>query len=561
MRYVVTAIQNGESSKRIKKYLSICPEKKVRKKINTEVDGFPPVFYAAQTNDESMIRLIASYGDNVDAWYGPTKIPLLAYIIVNAEETQANTTTALTTLLSLGSTADAFPKAFYYPYNVDLPASGPIDAKLTELNDENKRWCLSGKMRSRLAQALNLTQRYFLDKSTRISKPTVCEQQVAKLSESEGLFGIPYFLIGRTPASALLKDALLCNIMEETTDPLVVVFAGPSGHGKTELARRLGHLLSLDMEVIDCTSMVLAYELWGCVWPLEGWKTGSPLNNFLARNSGKRSIVFLDEFEKCSKAIHNTLLVPFDEGNIPARLSFALVHLLLETLTDQATQANVETNAVKLRLTLRRRFGSLQPMHLTKPLRNSVKRIPISWKRRSKEIECISSQRCRKRSATILKRDLGYVYDLKSNQRYNLLTIIAKAPITGRISSFIPFLPFAQGEQVVAAHKCVLQFAADIKGPVKLNPGADQRLLGDIRLYLQNDVSICQNVSAKSYKPTLGVRSLITATRSKVKWPLMTEILKSNKEIEEDKPQRNFVLELKERTLVATEKKRSDGAE
>lgn len=90
-----------------------------------------------------------------------------------------------------------------------------------------------------------------------------------------------------------------------------------------------------------------------------------------------------------------------------------------------------------------------------------------------------------------------------------------------------------------------MQFAADIKGPVKLNPGADQRLLGDIRLYLQNDVSICQNVSAKSYKPTLGVRSLITATRSKVKWPLMTEILKSNKEIEEDKPQRNFVLELK----------------
>lgn len=95
----------------------------------------------------------------------------------------------------------------------------------------------------------------------------------------------------------------------------------------------------------------------------------------------------------------------------------------------------------------------------------------------------------------------------------------------------------------------MLQLAADIKGPVKLLPGADQRLLGDIRLYLRNDASIRQHISAKSYKPTLGVRSLITATRSKVKWPLM-------KKIEEDEPQRNFVLELKEGILVVTEKKK-----
>jgi hypothetical protein len=36
--------------------------------------------------------------------------------------------------------------------------------------------------------------------------------------------------------------------------PLVLVFAGPSGHGKTELARQLGHLLSLELEVVDCTN-------------------------------------------------------------------------------------------------------------------------------------------------------------------------------------------------------------------------------------------------------------------------------------------------------------------
>lgn len=96
--------------------------------------------------------------------------------------------------------------------------------------------------------------------------------------------------------------------------PLVLMFAGPSGHGKTEIARSLGDLIATDMRTIDCTTFSTETELFGPRPPYERYGEGSSLNNFLARNSQRRSIVFMDEFEKTKKEIHHTLLIPFDQG-------------------------------------------------------------------------------------------------------------------------------------------------------------------------------------------------------------------------------------------------------
>ena len=56
---------------------------------------------------------------------------------------------------------------------------------------------------------------------------------------------------------------------------------GPSGHGKTELAKRMGELLSSEMECIDCTEMLHETDLFGPKKPYLGYELGSPLNNFL----------------------------------------------------------------------------------------------------------------------------------------------------------------------------------------------------------------------------------------------------------------------------------------
>jgi ATP-dependent Clp protease ATP-binding subunit ClpA len=73
------------------------------------------------------------------------------------------------------------------------------------------------------------------------------------------------------------------------------------------------------MECVDCTEMKHETDLFGAKRPYIGYDVGSPLNNFLARLHGKRSIVFLDEFEKTTPEVQNSLLVPFDEGKSETR--------------------------------------------------------------------------------------------------------------------------------------------------------------------------------------------------------------------------------------------------
>ena len=77
----------------------------------------------------------------------------------------------------------------------------------------------------------------------------------------------------------------------------------------------MGELLSLSLECVDCTELKHETDLFGPKKPYIGYDQGSPLNNFLTKFSGQRSIVFLDEFEKTTKEVHNSLLIPFEEGN------------------------------------------------------------------------------------------------------------------------------------------------------------------------------------------------------------------------------------------------------
>lgn len=76
----------------------------------------------------------------------------------------------------------------------------------------------------------------------------------------------------------------------------------------------LGSLLGVDMESVDCTVMNSETDLFGGRAPYQNWQQGSNVNNFLCTNDKKRSIVFMDEFEKTNEQIHNALLIPFQEG-------------------------------------------------------------------------------------------------------------------------------------------------------------------------------------------------------------------------------------------------------
>ena len=138
--------------------------------------------------------------------------------------------------------------------------------------------------------------------------------QVGKLHGIMALIQAPYYLIGQEFAAAEASERLIHHIAIGKERLLVMVFAGPSGHGKTELALDMKVLLSVKHVVVDRTEVRHETDLFGPNAPYHGYEKGSPLNNHLCRESGRRNIVFPDEFEQFTRELWAALLSVVEGG-------------------------------------------------------------------------------------------------------------------------------------------------------------------------------------------------------------------------------------------------------
>jgi ATP-dependent Clp protease ATP-binding subunit ClpA len=127
---------------------------------------------------------------------------------------------------------------------------------------------------------------------------------------------LPYRIIGQLPVLNNLQEKVLNHIASNTDspDPLVMVFAGPPGHSKTELAKQLGDLLRVETKTIVCSQMKSDMELLGSKQGFHRSQEGSILNNHLSQFTSSCSVVFLDEFDKTSLEICGALLTVMSEG-------------------------------------------------------------------------------------------------------------------------------------------------------------------------------------------------------------------------------------------------------
>lgn len=301
---LIRAIMQPLSTSQIARYLSNWDKFDVYDKINTKYHDFPPLFYASQTHDCKLVRLLIEMGARHDVC-GRDAIPLLPWIILDDHPQSSQ---VVGTLLSLGSNANTIPPDMYEDI-MRIPEAGAADGIPSE-----SAWC-TPSLRVELARHMNLSHRYLLNLASKRKAPSPRKLQTARHLKISGLFGIQYFVVGQEIAIEIVCSSVISHLCMKSSPPLVIAFVGSPGHGKTQLALQMGELLSADIIVINCTEIRYATELLG---------PEAPLNKHLAYAHGERTVVFLDEFDKTTEEVRQSLLILFDQGTPCRSFSYCL---------------------------------------------------------------------------------------------------------------------------------------------------------------------------------------------------------------------------------------------
>lgn len=217
--------------------------------------SFPILYFAVERNSQEILSMLCEAGRDASQKYRPSDlatapIPLLAYTVTRAENDMSDTTDSLVALIAKGADFKDVPKDMWHDY-LKAPLkdkADPIDAASAP-----DRWCTQ-EVREALCRNLTLLQRYILWKAERITKPSIGEKQSAKEHEIMPLFEAPYNFIGQQQVTRQVIDCVRLHYDFGKDKPLVLLFTGPSGHGKTQLAEDMNRLLSLDIFTVDCTS-------------------------------------------------------------------------------------------------------------------------------------------------------------------------------------------------------------------------------------------------------------------------------------------------------------------
>ncbi|RYP92608.1 hypothetical protein DL770_001250 [Monosporascus sp. CRB-9-2] len=502
LRELLAAIQAGLfDADSVRNYLSHYSKESLDMNLNAEIDGYPAMFYVISTGNISIIREWVKHGGDPNATWGPNAFPLIAFSILKGGRTMNQASRILETLLRFGAEPRAIPKAFYDPFCRDLPEDGPTKEELHDLDDDNKRW-FSADVGAHLAKSLSLSQRYNLYRSSKVKPHSGREKELLARQAAEEVLGLHQMIVAQSVATRWLKKKLLVYLALQKERPLILVFAGPSGHGKTELARRFRDLMSLELHEVDCTIFKQDNELFGPRAPYSGYEEGSPLNNFLVRKAGYRCIVFMDEFEKTSKDIHNTLLLPFQGGRYEDRRNGKIIDssktiwILATNKLDDSIHAFCGANKQIL-------FES--------------------------EDEEAQDKLVGKLCRQLRKEFIGHF----------------GAPLGGRITEILPFLVFAPQEAAVIVHKALMDLETAVSRRVRLALNREEDVyVGNISIRIKNDATVCSIIARDEYEKETGARSIAQAVERIVQDPLISQYLENGDRFEENQPIADFIVDV-----------------
>ncbi|KAI0306690.1 P-loop containing nucleoside triphosphate hydrolase protein [Multifurca ochricompacta] len=163
-------------------------------------------------------------------------------------------------------------------------------------------------------EAMDPATRYFISRAD--APQTRHLSTLLQKSLFRPLGGVRYDIVGQDQVFEQLFTVLNLHSRTLSVSPLVILLCGPSGHGKSFLARRFGPLLGVPTHTVNVTTLRSTHDLWDSysMSPYEEITTRT-LAQFLLENEGKRCVVVLDEIEKVEEPkVLYSLLMPWELG-------------------------------------------------------------------------------------------------------------------------------------------------------------------------------------------------------------------------------------------------------
>lgn len=416
--------------------------------------SFPILYFAAERNSSELLRVLHRAGADLNQCAQPSGLPLIAYAVLSAEYELSDTTDTVISLLTLGAKPTDIPKDMW-----ENPLKAPTrDAAPAITQNWDLYWC-TAEIRVALCENLNLMQRYALRKAEFLKPPEPRMLQVAEAHDLLPLFETPYHIIGQQLATRQVTESIISHYLFDTETPLVLLLTGPSGHGKTELAKQMGELLSLQLHRVDCAEMKFETDMFGPKAPYQNYQVGSPLNNHLAEYADKKSVVFLDEFDKTTADVRKALLLLFESG----------------FYKDRRNNKKIDCTNVIWILAANLGEEMINKFALRQVSDHDMPKSSVDWIQTELQTEII--------------RALG-------------------APLAGRLSAIIPYLPFNALEQAVATYKFMRELRNKVVKPINI---AAKNFGRHMVLDFIDDAQIALHLAKTGYIPELGARSLKNA--------------------------------------------------